>query len=716
MPVVVNLAVGASADGTISIFSQDNTLPSTNIIETAYALPVGALYNDPGDGTIGSNALFKFQGRTNDNGGIIEETIVGAYGDDFTTNVTALTEYLASILQNQLKCGADVSDYANVEFLSDSKYQNVAYQTYNSLGDLALATYAHYLFGHVQATAAINNDVDAVDYFNLNDPSDTTVEYTAPDGSTATTGATKANIAYNLAQTIINNLDTDAITTIVRNVLAQDASRARFEDNDQNDPNRWQHLVFKPDDVVFVQVTLDPPRLTFGDGQQFENNVPDVPATTFNFRIAMNQNGGEYTGDGSGGGGGGGGGPTNISVTSTSASASLTAATSYTFTNNTGSTILITLLDNSSTPIAGSPLTVSSGQTSSSITGASSYTVAVQPPPNLYYEAFVYKGATANASTVTRTYFESQMGGSVPTSWWKINEVTATNSRQFILTDYINGVLTSTALGLPDASGTSTRAFMINNTLLNLGFTYSTQDNLFIIEYVKSSVLNENYISDFVARLVSGTTYNVGTSAAALLLPFTTTSTKGNVTVNSDLSVNVINSGTAEPGGFDYFSIETYGANDMELKFTLDTSTNTNNISTGDILLGFVSNVTDNKSIIVRMDKGEMPSFQVASKDPNSGVICQYYNRVSNKGLLPLAGHTLGMRYVAATREVTLYDYTTSTNIFAGLTPSPNDSGASAGTLKVPTTSSTYKAWINSRLSMTTSTYTVSNISVNSSW
>ncbi len=701
-PVIVNLRVGASADGSITVFSEAENAPTTNIIDTAYSLPVGALYNKPNDGTVGNNALFKFQGRTTDEG---EEIIVGTYGDNFTTNVSLLTEYIASVMVNTLNCGPDTSEYANAEPFTDLKYSGIReYQTFNSIGDLTLATYAHYLFGHVQATAAIDNDSSLITYMNGNDPDDTIVEYTRPNNTIGTTGATKANIAYNLANKIISGLTDDDITIIVNNVIKQDASRARFEDNDLNNPDSWQHLEFKPNDVIFVQVTLDPPRLSFGNGdQQYQNNVPNISAISYNFRITMTETGGLLDSNGTPSPS-----PTNISVTSTTASASLTAATSYRFTNNTDRTILITLLNNS-TPIAGSPVTLTVGQTSSTITGASSYTVTTPPPPNLYYEAFIYKGTITNASTVTRTYFESQMGGSVPTSWWKINEVTATNSRQFILTDYINGVLTSTALGLPDASGTSTRAFMINNTLLNLGFTYSTNDNLFIIEYVKSSVLNENYISDFINRLVSGTSYNVGTAAAAILIPTTNESTKGNVTVNNDLSVNAI-SLTKPVTGFDYESTNTYGASDIELKFTLDSTTT--QISSGYMFIGFRSTI-NNYSFTITISKSSIDSFHTASSDPKTGVTSQFYPGNANKGLTALAGHIIGIRYVASTRKVTLWDYTDNISLVAGRT----SSDGSFESINV-SEATTYRAWIHNELTMinSTSTYTISNISLNSSW
>jgi hypothetical protein len=295
--VTVNLAVGASAKGSISIFSQDTTLPDRNIIDTAYTLPLSALYQAPEDGSVGTNALFKFQGRTvNNDDGTIEEVIVGAYGDNFTRDIDALTSYISSILTNPLKCGSGVSEYANAEPFSDPKYADKPeYQTYESLGHLTLAAYAHYLFGHVQATAAIDNDSALLTYMNTNTPSDTTVTYTSADGTTQTTGSTSANIAYNLAYKIMYGLSTETITTIVKNVLAQDASRARFEDNDEkndSNTNKWQHLVFMPDDVVFVQVVLDTPRLIYANNdQQFQNNIPILPIT-YNFRIATSIAGG----------------------------------------------------------------------------------------------------------------------------------------------------------------------------------------------------------------------------------------------------------------------------------------------------------------------------------------------------------------------------------------------------------------------------------------
>lgn len=273
--VVVNLGVQADASGSVSIFAKSQDIPETNIVDATYELPVSALYKGPTD------ALLKFKGTGND--------IEAAYGDNFTTTVSELTTLIENVLKNTLKAGPASSSYGDAAPFNDERYNGIAvYQNYPTIGDLALAFYADAIFGHVQATAAINNDTAVVNYINGNDAEDTLNE-------------DNANIAYQIANTLKNDLDNNNISRIVEQVIGTDASRALDVDNDDNDIDTWQHLIWRSGDVIFFQITFENPIISTGADQSIDPATID--SVTYNIRVVLGDNtgGGDEGGDGGGG-------------------------------------------------------------------------------------------------------------------------------------------------------------------------------------------------------------------------------------------------------------------------------------------------------------------------------------------------------------------------------------------------------------------------------
>jgi hypothetical protein len=264
--VIVNLNVNVDAEGNINIFSIDSDEPTQNILDASAPLPITALYNDE------NNALIEFQGRGDD--------MVARYCADFSTDEDALTTNLSDLLSGGLKGGNADGSNGDAAPFNDPMYAGVAaYQNYSTFGKLALAAYAHNIFGHVQATAAIDNDTTIVDYLDGNDD-----DLDAPSGNAA-------NIARNLADSILTGLSTHNLLQIVKQVIGQDASRATLQDNDNNDPvDGWQRLSFIDNDVVYVSITLQGPIVTYGGSastgpQQFA--APTVEDIQYNVRMTM---------------------------------------------------------------------------------------------------------------------------------------------------------------------------------------------------------------------------------------------------------------------------------------------------------------------------------------------------------------------------------------------------------------------------------------------
>lgn len=303
--VVVNLQVEASAAGSLSIFAAEKP-PITNEIMAETMIPVAVFYTaGTGEGSEGEAGLWRFQQPSSNAAEITAEVELNAGGDapayagfvNDDAGMTALQNSLTDVLYLKNPASETVKNPFEPETLAtpfdDQRYAEIsAYHSYASIGDLALALAAHEIFGHVQATAAIDNDALFVQYINDNDKDE------LDDEGANGEDATGANIAAQLAYAIAS-MDTTKATSIAKSVIGQDASRARVVDNTENpsesEQNLWQYLQFKPGDVVYVQVTLNKPSITFGNGieddanldQQFDGSSPATYEHTYNIKLTL---------------------------------------------------------------------------------------------------------------------------------------------------------------------------------------------------------------------------------------------------------------------------------------------------------------------------------------------------------------------------------------------------------------------------------------------
>lgn len=243
--VVVNFGVNVGASGTIDVFGQAQpSYIGCNVLIASLPLPVTDLYNV-------SDALFKFIGSN--------DSILGARDLSFTTSSNTVSADITAILNNSFNCSNSLP-------FSSAKYNNM-YNTQANFGNVAVAYYADKLFGHLAATAAIDNDSSIVTYMT---------------GA----GAGTANIGNILTSAMYNMSDSN-VTAIVKQVLSQDASRAKAQDNDLQAPTTYQPLQFINGDVIFFSVTIQPPTVTYANSsaQQYK---PSAAIGTSTFLIAAN--------------------------------------------------------------------------------------------------------------------------------------------------------------------------------------------------------------------------------------------------------------------------------------------------------------------------------------------------------------------------------------------------------------------------------------------
>lgn len=276
IPIEINLNVEINANGTLEVLGYQPTAPS-NIVIADTKLPVDALY----DTTIG---LIEFW-EPDDLNDIMAQ-LASTQILDGVEGYRITAKKLALGLQNCLVgiLDAKAAEPFNLTMYGADDAQN-GNRVMTGFGRLALMAYAHYIMGHVQATAAITNDTDFMKgMLSLNSNTLTDYKYANIgnyDGSVApwtTTGdASDANLAVRLVKALIDNNPTTSLVSngaattvanIVKQVIGQDASRATDEDNNKYSPENHGLLRFYPDDVIYVSINLTTPTVTVGTGQQ----------------------------------------------------------------------------------------------------------------------------------------------------------------------------------------------------------------------------------------------------------------------------------------------------------------------------------------------------------------------------------------------------------------------------------------------------------------
>ena len=233
MPSVsVNLDVTIDASGSLSVFGQ--AAPTmNNVLRATVDLPASDLYRGQ------DNSLVKFHGYSS--GGV-----------DDISGVRDLSFNFVGDMESDLK--TVLSGIFDASGATPFSAYGSDYHSVPNFGYVALGSYAHSLFGHVQATAAIDNDLAFV-------------------AKMIGDGVSDAALNKALAAAIYGLSDTKC-TAIAKQVIGQDASRARAEDNDLNSPNYYQALEFKTGDVVYMSITLQRPGVSVSGAVGAQQSAP----------------------------------------------------------------------------------------------------------------------------------------------------------------------------------------------------------------------------------------------------------------------------------------------------------------------------------------------------------------------------------------------------------------------------------------------------------
>ena len=255
MPTNVEVVfdVTADASGVIDVFGLAKIAVS-NVVVAAVTLPAADLYTDA------SAALIKFQGYSAS--GPVDD--ISGVRDSSWAKLTELTNDISGVLNGRL----DASGAAPF-----SSYKS-AYDYYNmdNFGELALAAYAEKMFGHPQATAAIDND----QLFMQRMLSKTGTAFDAG--------------LHTLLAGAINTLDATKATSVARQVIGQDASRAMSADNDVSTPDNVQRLRFIAGDIIYMKIHLQAPTVTYKNAAQQYTAVATTAAAfdqTYTLKITL---------------------------------------------------------------------------------------------------------------------------------------------------------------------------------------------------------------------------------------------------------------------------------------------------------------------------------------------------------------------------------------------------------------------------------------------
>ncbi len=299
-PVEVNFNVTIESDSSLNVFGYP-VESVTNIIIPERNLPVDALYDEANNkGLIElwepsadpTNIYVKLASSVKDG---LDLT------DSFKITAKKMVLGLQKILCDKFDCKLavpfDHPNYANT----------IDYTTQRDFGRIALAVFAHYLFGHVDATAAITNDVEFVKNMLSISSDDAAIKetdgaldrynsYTKTNYINTTdvinwpeTGTqADANLAICLVRNIIakgldvnselavsnvNTATSASLAYIVKQVIGQDATRLMGVDNSQRAKDQVQLLRFYAGDIIYLNIKIAKPSVTVGSGQSISSTT-----------------------------------------------------------------------------------------------------------------------------------------------------------------------------------------------------------------------------------------------------------------------------------------------------------------------------------------------------------------------------------------------------------------------------------------------------------
>jgi hypothetical protein len=327
-PIDIDLDIAIDAATAFEIFGGSTPSVVGEIIDASYSIPVNALYD-----LSGGCALIEFwEPLSNPNSLVCQLANSSTPGADFTNGYKKIASRLVKQIEKVLVDSFDCSSAAPFD---EEKYANtVDYTTQPHFGRVALASLAHSIFNHIDATGAISNDKQFMaSMLSILDASNaTTVDtasaadrYSAFLAKLATYGASNplgdasgaihtwdasgtaadAKLAIGLTRalmmkgmdesgTLVQRDLTDGsnvgFCNILTQIIGQNSQRLEGQDNNARVPEVHQLLPFIAGDKIYFNIQVKEPVVTIagGGGNATLNN--QYTAVTYKLKVTL----GEY--------------------------------------------------------------------------------------------------------------------------------------------------------------------------------------------------------------------------------------------------------------------------------------------------------------------------------------------------------------------------------------------------------------------------------------
>jgi len=162
------------------------------------------------------------------------ENIVGGYASTAAVAAAAVgAQFVAAVGDSEMPAAnpTNLQPSSGTALFGAAPYLGVAaHQYHGSVGHMALAWAAHQMFGHVAATAAIDNDDSVISEING-----------------------KLNASVGGLATALQAISAADLTAIAASVIGQDSARAESQGDNSTTPKA---LLFRSGDTIIVRIVL----------------------------------------------------------------------------------------------------------------------------------------------------------------------------------------------------------------------------------------------------------------------------------------------------------------------------------------------------------------------------------------------------------------------------------------------------------------------------
>ena len=157
-PVEVDFNIDVTANNAFTIFGESFTLPDQDVIVAVRPLPVNTLYDGASSETFPfGKGLIQFAENPADDQDFICGLATDASINTWVETSSKFVRGIQKVLCDEFDCSL-AAPFNNDLYKNDSGQLDSRYYKQRDFSRVAIATLSHYIFGHIDATAAISND------------------------------------------------------------------------------------------------------------------------------------------------------------------------------------------------------------------------------------------------------------------------------------------------------------------------------------------------------------------------------------------------------------------------------------------------------------------------------------------------------------------------------------------------------------------------------